>query len=184
MPNQFPRGRSPASGRHDDHAALLRRRRSRTRGSLKANLTASSAVGATKPFTIRVYDAKKAPPSYPLATATQAGTPPTSAAPRELALCLSYYSTWNRPRYRGRVYIPFVFIGGSTPARPTGAQITSALGWKDILTGGLPAAHNMVVYSRLNQEAYGITNFWVDDEWDVMRSRGRKPTTRQLATFP
>lgn len=151
---------------------------------LKANFTAFGAIGATKPFKIRVYDAEKAPPSYPLATAEQAGTPPTSSVPRELALCLSYYSTWNRPRYRGRLYIPLVFLGAASGGRPGGPTITAALGWKDPLTQSLPSGHNMVVYSRLNQASYGVTNFWVDDEWDVVRSRGRKPTTRQLATFP
>lgn len=151
---------------------------------LKSNLSAFSQVGATKPFRIRVYDAQKPPPSYPLATAEQAGTPPNSSVPRELALCLSYYSTWNRPRYRGRLYIPLVLIGGTAGARPAGATITQALAWKDPLTASLPPSHNLVVYSRVDDKSYGVDNFWVDDEWDVVRSRGRKPTTRQTATFP
>jgi hypothetical protein len=151
---------------------------------LKANLLAFAPVGATKPFKIRLYDAQKPPPNYPLAQAENPGTPPNSSIPREMALCLSYYSTWNRPRYRGRLYIPAHFVGGSMGARPSAGQITSALSWKDVLTGSLPAAHNMVVYSRTDNKSYGITNFWVDDEWDVVRSRGRKPTTRQLASFP
>jgi hypothetical protein len=151
---------------------------------LKSNLTAFAQVGASKPFRIRVYDAKKAPPSYPLASAQQAGTPPNSGAPRELALCLSYYSTWNRPRFRGRLYIPHLFFGGGTAARPAPTQMTAVLAWKDVLTGSLPPAHNLVVYSRMAGEAYGVDNFWCDDEWDIMRSRGRKATTRQTATFP
>lgn len=151
---------------------------------LKSNLLAHPPVSATRPFKIRVYDAEKAPPSYPLATAENTGTAPTSSAPRELALCLSYYSTWNRPRYRGRVYIPFHFIGGTPAARPSSTMMAGALEWRNVLTGSLPAGHNMVVYSRIEGKSFGVTDFWVDDEWDVVRSRGRKPTTRQTATFP
>lgn len=151
---------------------------------LKSNFAAFAPVGGSKPFTIRIYDAQKAPPSYPLAIATQAGTPPSSSTPRELAVCLSYYSTWNRPRFRGRVYIPTVFLSTALGARPSAAQITSILGWKDPLTASLPPSHNLVVYSRMDNKSYGVDHFWVDDEWDIVRSRGRKPTTRQLATFP
>lgn len=151
---------------------------------LKSNLSAFTPVGATKPFRIRIYDAQKAPPSYPLAIAEQAGTPPNSSQPREVALCLSYYSTYNRPRYRGRLYIPTVFLNGVLGSRPSGAQITEALNWRTPLTNGLPAAHNMVVFSRVNGQSYGVSDFWVDDEWDIVRSRGRKGTTRQEASFP
>lgn len=151
---------------------------------LKANLIAHVPIGAAKPFNISIYDAQKAPPNYPLATASNAGTPPASGVARELCLCLSYFSTWNRPRYRGRVYIPATLIGGTISSRPSGAQMTSALDWRNVLTGSLPASHNLVVYSRSNNQSYGVTDFWVDDEWDVIRSRGRKPTTRQTAKFP
>src|SRR3954470_2410029 len=83
--------------------------------ALKTNLATHSGIGATKPFDIRIYDAQKPPPSFPLRSATQAGPPPVTDVPRELCLCLSYYSTWNRPRYRGRLYIPtpFVKAGGA-----------------------------------------------------------------------
>jgi hypothetical protein len=151
---------------------------------LKSNLIAFAPVGATKPFTIRVYDAQKPVPNYPLATATQAGTPPTSVVPRELALCLSYYSTWNRPRYRGRLYIPSVFVTGAYAKRPSGLQITAALDWRTPLTNGLPSGMNFAVFSRKNNVSYTVTDFWVDDEWDVMRTRGTKPTTRQTAKIP
>lgn len=151
---------------------------------LKANLSAFSPVGGTKPFKIRIYDAQKAPPNYPLATAEQAGSPIISHGPRELALCLSYFSTWNRPRYRGRLYIPHALITGAAATRPTDAQITEVLSWRTVLTSGLPPAHNMVVYSPTNGLAYGVSDFWVDDEWDIVRSRGTKSTKRQTAKFP
>jgi hypothetical protein len=151
---------------------------------VKANLAGSAQVGATVPFTIRVYDAQKAPPSYPLATATQGTGNSISGVPREIALCLSYYSSWNRPGYRGRLYIPMNFVGGTLALRPTTTQRTNAGNWATILTSGLPAGHNWVLYSKKMDKSYGVTNWWVDDEWDVQRSRGLRPTTRTLGTLP
>jgi hypothetical protein len=151
---------------------------------LKANLLAALNVGAATPFTIRVYDIEKAPPSYPLATAGNTATPRVSGNPRELALCLSYYSTWNRKYYRGRLYIPATFLGGATGLRPTTTQITNALNWKNALTTGLPSGTNWIIWSKVLKKASGVTNCWVDDEWDIIRSRGLRGETRQLATVP
>jgi hypothetical protein len=152
--------------------------------ALKANLIAFSSIG-TIPFKIKVYDAEKAPPSYPLATAEQVGSPTTSTAPREVALCLSYYSTYNRPSYRGRLYLPHHIIGGgAVGARPTTVQRDTALAFKNVLANGLPASHNWVVYSRKLQKSFGVSNAWVDDEWDTVRSRGLKGTARTLGTVP
>lgn len=153
---------------------------------LKANLIASVHVGPTVPFKVAVYNATKAPPNYPLATATNGtGSSPTTV-PRELALCLSYYSVANRPSQRGRLYIPAGLIASSPGLRPTGANITAALDFGTILGKSLPANHTWAIWSRKHDtsSAAVITNTWVDDEWDVMRSRGLKSTTRQLATIP
>lgn len=152
--------------------------------ALKTNLMGKTEVGPTVPFKIRIYDAEAPPPSYPLAEALNDVAPKVTGNPRELALCLSYYSTWNRPRYRGRIYIPSCFISGNVVTRPTGAQITQALSWRTVFSTGLPAAHNWILYSPTSGDGYGVTNCWVDDEWDVIRSRGLKGTTRQSATVP
>lgn len=151
---------------------------------LKANMVASSHVGATFPFTIKVYDAEKAPPSYPLATANNGTGFLANVKPREVALCLSYYSTWNRPTYRGRLYIPAHFITGSLGLRPTPTQRDDCLAWKDMLTSGLPAGTNWVVWSHKMQRSSGVTDVWCDDEWDIQRSRGLKGTTRTVAKVP
>jgi hypothetical protein len=148
---------------------------------LKANLIANVQIGASQPFTIKIYDAKKAPPSYPLATATNGTGFVATTHPRELGLCLSYYAQWNRPTFRGRVYIPCHFLLGSVGLRPTSTQIANALAWKDTLTNGLPSGTFFVVYSRKTGQDSQVTNWWVDDEWDVTRSRGLKPTTRSVA---
>jgi hypothetical protein len=148
-------------------------------GALSANLTAWGPT-ATKPHTIKIYDATKAPPSYPLATRVVAGTPGTSSAPREVALCLSYFSTYNRPRYRGRLYLPSSWLTSSPSVRPTALIMSNAKTFAtDVLTKTLPPSTNWVVWSHINQASYGVTDYWIDDEWDTVRSRGMKSTTRQ-----
>jgi hypothetical protein len=39
-----------------------------------------------------------------------------------------------------------------------------------------------IVWSRKNHTATKVQNYWVDDEWDTVRSRGLKRSTRQVAT--
>jgi len=160
-----------------DPAALL--------AALKANLIAWAIV-ATKPFTLKAYDAEKAPPSYPLAIASQAGAPSSGAGPREIALCLSYYSTYNRPRYRGRLFLPYNLLSGGAPSlRPGGTTRQLAIDFaKQVLVKSLPQSTNWVVWSTMDRKAYGVSDCWVDDEWDTVRSRGLEPTTRTVATIP
>jgi hypothetical protein len=154
--------------------------------ALSTNLKAYTPT-AIHPWTIKIYDAAKAPPSYPLATASQSGTPPTSGCPREIALCLSYYTTYNRPRYRGRLYLPaWWFAATVTNNRPGDTELDAAIQFgKTVLGTGMPAQTNWVVWSKTENKAMGgVSNLWVDDEYDTMRSRGMKPTKRTTATFP
>lgn len=115
-----------------------------------------------------------------------------SSGPREIALCCSYYASQNTKRYRGRLYIPHAWIrvagGGATTApvaRPTSPQIAQALGFG---TGVCKPAASLgwqwCVASTVDKVGRVVTNYWVDDEWDVIRSRGFKGSTRQLATIP
>jgi hypothetical protein len=150
--------------------------------ALKANLIAFTPV-ADKPFTIKVYDALKAPPNFPLATASQSGNPPGSTNPREVALCLSYYSTYNRPRFRGRLYLPASWYTAAAQVRPTQAMIDAALTFPaKVLNNAMPSQTNWVVYSPTEGKSQGgVTNWWVDNEWDTVRSRGLKADTRALS---
>lgn len=152
--------------------------------SLKTNLMAHAVIGADTPFVIKIYNAEKAPPSFPLAQASNGTGFKATTNPREVAICLSYYSTYNRPGYRGRVYLPAHFVGGGVALRPTLPQMNNALAFTNVLGKGLPTAHNLVVYSRHLGQSFGVSNTWVDDEWDTVRSRGLKATTRVLGTLP
>lgn len=152
--------------------------------ALKANFIAAVNIGAATPFKIKVYDAQKAPPSYPLAEASNGTGFAAYNIPREVAICLSYYSTWNRKSYRGRLYLPQKWVAGSIAERPTGTQIGNALAYKTTFGGGLPAGHNWVVYSKKLGQSFGVNQVWVDDEWDTVRMRGLRGTTRQTGTVP
>lgn len=152
--------------------------------SLKANLIANANIG-TAGFKIKVYDAKKPPPSYPLATAEQTGSAKSSPCPREVAICLSYYAQFNRPHLRGRLYLMPSWIGGGTISiRPSASHQTAAVAWKDTLGKGLPPSTFWVVYSPTTGGDAQVTNVWVDDEWDTVRSRGLRGTTRTLGVLP
>jgi hypothetical protein len=152
--------------------------------ALAVNLNNIVEVGPTVPFTIKIYDAQKAPPSYPLAE-KHVGTGFTvTSHPREVSLCLSYYSSFNRPSYRGRVYVPAHFLGGTFGLRPTATQIGHAANFATAFGRNLPAQHNWVVYSRKLDQSNGVSHYYVDDEWDIVRSRGMRSTTREAGTIP
>jgi len=144
---------------------------------LKANLIAHPSVGAQWGFTIKVYDALKAPPSYPLATATLDMPKRDTGKPREVAMCLSYYSGFNRPSLRGRLYIPGGFITGAQGLKPSQAQIDEVLSWKDVFTVGVSTAI-WVVYSRKHKTSSVVDHCWVDNEWDTIRTRGLRSELR------
>lgn len=151
--------------------------------ALRTNIKAEPGV-PLMPFTIKVYDAEKAPPSYPLYEVSESTGSLTTSVPREVALCISYYSAVNRPTYRGRLYIPAGILTGVLGLRPSAAQISQVLQWKHVLTNNLPANHSWSVWSPKRKQANTVTHAWCDDEWDTVRSRGLRGTTRQLTAVP
>lgn len=132
---------------------------------------------------VKIYDAQSAPPNLPIAE-RQAGPNANvaSSMPREVALCLSYYSDVNRPKYRGRLYVPGTTLGSSAGLRPSAAQITKCLSLGDMLKNAGGTDVDWGVWSRADNDFRPVSNFWVDDEWDTVRSRGLRSTTRQLGT--
>jgi hypothetical protein len=75
-------------------------------------------------------------------------------------------------------------IGGSLNVRPTSTQRTDCEAFGKALFSGLPGGTAGVVYSRTDKTGRPITNWWVDDEWDVVRSRGLRGVTRDTGTIP
>jgi len=132
---------------------------------------------------VKIYDAQGTPPVFPIATKTKLpGVHSASSWPREVALCLSYYSGQNVPRRRGRLFVPIAVLRSTPGLRPDAAQRTKALDLGGLLANAGGADVDWVVWSKVDGDARPVSNSWVDDEWDTMRSRGLKSTTRSVAT--
>lgn len=134
---------------------------------------------------VRAYDAQSEPPNRPLAEATRAqGVAPASRTMREIALCLSFYSQFNEPRRRGRLYLPLFWIaGGSTVGpRPSADHISRAALLPAILQNLGGTDVDWCVFSRRDNQARAVTHWWIDDEFDVQRRRGLRPTGRTTGT--
>lgn len=129
---------------------------------------------------VKVYHASGPKPHPPLGTSTkQPGLTPATQGNRETAICLSFYATNNAPRRRGRLYFPaFFFTVGALPVRPASGTQTAVGAFATLLAAAGPASIQWAVYSRLDDVARPVTNWWVDDEWDVQRRRGLRPSSR------
>ena len=77
---------------------------------------------------VTAYGVEGPGPHDPLGTWMESsGSSPTSLSPREVALCLSYYAVMNKPRQRGRLFLPIGARDSSLGARPTDPQIAAAI---------------------------------------------------------
>ena len=140
-------------------------------------------LNVTGEVAVRAYDAQGTPPVFPQGEAIiNGGLSMNTTVPRELALCLSFYGTANRPRNRGRLYIPAAFLSGSIGVRPSTAQRQKVADLVPILTGLGGADVDWSIYSRADAVPRSVQNWWVDDEWDIIRSRGLRSTTRLVGT--
>jgi hypothetical protein len=125
-------------------------------------------------------------PNRPKATSVYgAGVFTPSAIPGELALCLSYYGGDAGPSKRGRLYVPYTVINNTTAslgARPNSADRTK-VGTLVGLFAGLGGANvDWGVWSPTRNAFTKADHWYVDDEWDTVRSRGLRPTTRTAGT--
>lgn len=137
-------------------------------------------VGTFREVRAKVYNLDDAQPRPLRAEAVaNAGAFPASTHPREVALCLSYYADRNLKRHRGRLYIPLELLGAGAGVRPTAQQMTDckALYTRLVNLGGTDLEWS--VFSRMDNVHRQVQHGWVDDEWDVIRSRGLRATTRQ-----
>lgn len=118
-------------------------------------------------------------PERSFSTVTKTGVLP--GGPGQIALCLSYYSERNLPRQRGRIYTgPYASPQGRTP---TTSQMDELLDLATALSNVGGANVDWSVYSPTIAREGGdptmsISDVWVDNSWDVVRSRKLKATTR------
>lgn len=130
-----------------------------------------------------------------------------SPLPENVALCLSYRSTANAPRHRGRIYMGPLGNGamddsGSTQDAPL-VESRPSVGFRQSLaaaagklvgeqTGGvtwcLRSGLGAGTWNNKTKTGTKIVTYepvqggWVDNEWDTVRSRRIKASTRSL--FP
>jgi hypothetical protein len=179
MDSALPRDRLVITPHVDDHGALTDPQ------GLCDDLVAALQgwMNSTGEVAVRAYDAEGTVPVFPAATSVvNSGAFMSRDVPRELALCLSFYSERNLPRRRGRLYLPLPLIGTAMSKRPNIGHIEAATSLAAILQNLGGPDVDWVVYSRRDQVARPVTNWWVDDEWDVQRSRGLRSTSRTAGT--
>jgi hypothetical protein len=134
---------------------------------------------------VKMYDAEDPPPSPPVAQKMlNSGIVPVSPGPREIAVCLSFYAQTNTPSRRGRLFVPLFVANGNAPSGPTVSSVN-----RDAIATLVPIFASLggvdtdwVVWSRKNEQAHTVTNWFVDDEYDTVRSRGLRPTLRKTGT--
>lgn len=128
-------------------------------------------------------------PQYPKANRVKGtvGAPWTASGPREVALCLSYAANRSNPSERGRMYLSPGLRSSiaSMGLRPTAGQMAWALGWYATSNDSFPDLGGIDwkfgVWSPSQSKFTQTTQAWVDDEWDTVRSRGTRPTSRQTS---
>jgi hypothetical protein len=146
-----------------------------------------AGLNTITPFTgelrVTAYDAQGNVPVYPQGDAIiNKGAQQATSSPRELAVCLSFYSERNVPRQRGRLYMPLFLQGvGNPQLRPT-LPIAKMTQFVDLFTGLGGVDVDWCIYSRVQDKAWPVTNWWYDNEWDVQRSRGLAGTSRIQGT--
>jgi hypothetical protein len=126
---------------------------------------------------VKVYNMGDAEPRPIKATSPWAASQFESgpSAPREVALCLSYFSERNLPRFRGRIYIgPW----NTAAERPSTAQVQfmTQLAVRLANIGGIDV--DWQLHSPTRAAFSKVTNAWADNEWDTVRSRGFRATER------
>lgn len=141
--------------------------------------------------TLKAYDRADPEPRAPVLefdwnlTPTPSGSP----LPPEVSLCVSFQgdkeSGVSQARKRGRIYFPMISATQlDTNGRPTAAFITDLATNAGTLLAASDAAVDWKwhVFSSVTGDSFRVTNGWVDNEWDIQRRRGRKPTSRTTFT--
>lgn len=175
----FPRDRMVITPHFDDAGALT------DPDSLCEDLADALLLWwpTTGELQVSAYDAQGTPPVFPQGEAIRnQGEFASNNQPRELACCLSFYGTRNLPRQRGRLYIPALMIGTDTILRPTPAQQQKVGDLAPIFEGLGGVDVDWCVYSRTENAPHSVTNWFVDNEWDIIRSRGLRGDERLTGT--
>lgn len=124
---------------------------------------------------VRAYnmDDAKPRPEKAYSTVTRTGT--WTQGVRQVAIALSYYADRNLPRQRGRIFTgPWPTTSDVVSSSYPPLLLTFAQGLAGI--GGLNV--DWSVYSPTSNDHKRISRAWVDNSWDIIRSRKLPATTR------
>lgn len=126
----------------------------------------------------KVYDMAApahSPPVY-VKHATGAGT--EVLGPRQVALCLSFYSGLNVRGQRGRIYVgPWAATDLLEMASATTLTKMIALAGALKNPGGADVIHQ--IWHHKTATWSNVSNYFVNNRWDTMRSRLQAETARQ-----
>lgn len=171
-------------------------------GVFYAAIDANISTSEANDIRYKVYDLQDVEPRVPILEATQTLTVSAGAAlPSECAVALSYrgplVSGTNPARRRGRIFIgPLAAsVGEQTGGdfRPASAfRTVLANAANDLIVAGTTSDARWVVFSptdagappwdegTLEASSVDVSNGWIDNAFDTVRSRGCAPTLRTL----
>jgi hypothetical protein len=137
---------------------------------------------------LKAYDRSDPSPRQPIRTRDYALVLGATSLPQEVALCMSYQATrvsgQLQSRRRGRVYLGPFAVTAASDSVPSAALLTAIkTAAQGLLTTSTANANwTWVQFSETDQAEHDVVDGWIDNAFDTMRSRGRRPTVRTL--FP
>lgn len=144
---------------------------------------------STNAASVTTYDMSDPLPRIPVNTKTFTLTTGALTLPPEVAICLSFQgikiSGQPQSRRRGRVYLgPLSDNAQDTGGRPTSTVISTSQAAATALaaTPTPGVAGIWAIYSPTDAQTVPVDNGWIDNEFDTVRSRGRRAVTRNTWT--
>lgn len=148
---------------------------------------ATWTVPGSKLITVKAYDLQGTKPVYPTGSATSGNATPTpiTSGPQQ-AVCFSFFSDVNQPRRRGRLYIPpwaASTTGADLGAATVSATLRAKVGVLATTFSALGGANvDWIVWSRADNAAHQINNWFITDSWAIQRRRKLKASARSTGT--
>lgn len=146
--------------------------------ALKTAFTKSTApYYYAKNVWVKVYDHAAPLHSPPVYTTLYTGAGTTPVGPRQVAVCLSFFSGLNIRGQRGRIYIG-PWPEGLVHEYVQSGQLSQLLALAgDIKNpGGADVIHR--IHHVKTDSFSNVSNYFINNRWDTMRSRLPKETTR------
>lgn len=129
---------------------------------------------------VRIYDMAAIEPR-PIIEEHTATRPYAAPGPREVALCLSFFAERNLPRNRGRLFFG-AWSQNQMTERPATGTRQQVANFAEALSGLGGVNVQWCQHSPTAETFKTVTDYYVDNEWDTMRSRGLRADARTVGT--